>query len=115
MNAANRKVDVVIFVSDYESWSHGGGMGRVYDSYFHRRGPKPTTMAAEWEKLKVRNPNAKLVCIDLTPHTTTQVEDNADVLNVGGFSDEVFRVMGAFVAGTGNGHWVETINQVQLD
>lgn len=115
MNSANRKVDVVIFVSDYESWSHGGGMGRVYDSYLgQRRGPKPTTMAAEWEKLKIRNPNAKLVCIDVTPHTTTQVEDDADVLNIGGFSDEVFKVMSAFVTGTGKGHWVETINQVQL-
>jgi 60 kDa SS-A/Ro ribonucleoprotein len=115
MNKEGRKVDVVIFVSDYESWSHGGGMNRVHDAYWgQRNAPKSTTMAAEWEKLKRHNPNAKLVCIDITPHTTTQVEDNVDVLNIGGFSDAVFKVMSAFVAGTGNGHWVETINQVQL-
>jgi 60 kDa SS-A/Ro ribonucleoprotein len=115
MNASNRKVDVVIFVSDYESWSHGDGMGRVYDSYLgQRRGPKPTTMAAEWEQLKTRNPSAKLVCIDVTPDTTTQVEDNVDVLHIGGFSDDVFKIMSAFVTGTGKGRWIETINQVQL-
>lgn len=115
INKANKHVDVVIFASDYESWSHGGGMGRVYDSYWgQRRGPQPTTMAAEWDNLKRRCPNAKLICIDITPHQTTQVEDNVDVLNIGGFSDEVFKVMSAFVSGTGKGHWVETINQVQI-
>ena len=64
--------------------------------------------------MKNRSPNAKLVCIDITPHTTTQVSDNVDVINIGGFNDEVFKVMSAFVSGTGKGHWVDTINQVQL-
>ena len=52
MNAANKKVDVVIFVSDYESWSHGGGLDHVYNPYYYgqRRGINPTTMAVEWEK-----------------------------------------------------------------
>lgn len=115
MVASGRKVDVVIYVSDYESWSHGRGLDYQFDSYYGRRsGPKPTTMAIEWGKIKSRNPNAKLVCIDITPHTTVQVQTDSDVLNIGGFSDEVFKVVNAFVAGTGKSNWVETINQVQL-
>jgi 60 kDa SS-A/Ro ribonucleoprotein len=114
INNANKHVDVVIFASDYESWSHGGGMGRVYDAYWgQKRGPQPTTMAAEWEKLKRRCPNAKLVCIDITPHQTTQVEDNVDVLNIGGFSDQCFSVMSAFCKGT-TSNWVEVINNTTI-
>ena len=61
-------------------------MGRAYESYWGRStGPKPTTMAAEWDKLKRSNQDAKLICIDITPHTTTQVENNPDVLNIGAF------------------------------
>ena len=41
----------------------------------------------------------KLVCIDLQAYTTTQAPERSDVLNVGGFSDAVFRVVAAFLAG----------------
>ena len=39
----------------------------------------------------------KLVCIDLQAYTTTQAPDRSDVLNVGGFSDAVFRVVASFL------------------
>ena len=91
LNSVNWKGENVIFLSDNESW------------YVPQRGPtiayygKKTGMVAEWEVLKKRNPKAKLVCIDLAPGSTTQVPDNKDVLNCGGFSDEVFTVVANFI------------------
>jgi 60 kDa SS-A/Ro ribonucleoprotein len=38
----------------------------------------------------------KLLCIDISPYTTTQAPDRSDILNVGGFSDAAFSVVAAF-------------------
>ena len=57
-------------------------------------------MAEEWQRLRGRNPKAKLVLIDLQPYGTTQdASVRGDVLNVGGFSDAVFDVITAFARG----------------
>ena len=50
----------------------------------------------EWSAFKRRNPRAKMVCVDVQPYKTVQAHGTADVLNVGGFSDEVFRVVADF-------------------
>jgi 60 kDa SS-A/Ro ribonucleoprotein len=63
----------------------------------------------------VKNPSAKLVCIDLQPNRTTQALERKDVLNVGGFSDEVFEVVERFAAGTlDSAHWIGLIEEVNL-
>jgi 60 kDa SS-A/Ro ribonucleoprotein len=55
------------------------------------------------------------VCIDVQPNATTQTPERADVLNVGGFSDEVFEVVNAFVSGKMSaGHWVNKIEEVSI-
>ncbi len=95
------KVDLLVLVSDNESWAD-------------TRGAPYTATMKNWQLLKARNPGAKLVAIDIQPHATTQAPDRADILNVGGFSDAVFDVIGAFVAGQGPGHWVRTIEAVDL-
>jgi len=102
LNKKKASVDLVVFISDNESWT---------GHYGYSRG---TQMSEQWELLRKRNPNAKLVCIDLTPNGTTQAPDKADTLNVGGFSDTVFKIMEAFVSGSGKEHWVEVIEKVQL-
>lgn len=106
LNGRKAKGDLVIFVSDNESW-------------VDRHGGRGTRTMHEWAIFKARNPAAKLVCIDLQPYATTQAPDAArdDVLNVGGFSDGVFDVIAAFAKGNlgGNGeHWVKMIEQVSL-
>lgn len=58
-----------------------------------------TATMAEWQRFKRRNPQAKLVCIDIAPHGTTQAREAPDVLNVGGFPDAVFDIAAAFAAG----------------
>ena len=72
-------------------------------------------MMQTWEKLKQRNPQAKLVCIDIAPYGTTQAKERDDVLNIGGFSDVVFDQIAAFAAGIlGPAHWVGEIEKVEI-
>ncbi|KQZ15462.1 RNA-binding protein [Mesorhizobium sp. Root554] len=98
------KVDLVVFVSDNQSWVDG-------TSHPHQG----TATMQEWRKLKGLNPGAKLVCIDIQPYDTAQAKPEADVLNVGGFSDRVFDVVVTMLSSKGDpDHWVRTIEAVDL-
>lgn len=102
LNAKKAKPDLVIYVSDNESWADP------------KQG-RGTAMMAEWSKLKQRNPKARLVCVDLTPHPTTQAYDRKDILNIGGFSDRVFDLIASFAAGSnGVDHWINEIERQPL-
>lgn len=97
LNQEKSTPDLVVFVSDNESWADP-------------KANRGTAMMVEWEKLKKRNPNARLVCIDITPNTTTQASDRKDILNVGGFSDTVFDLIASFAVGAdGTDHWIKQI------
>lgn len=109
LNAWGEAPDVVVVVSDNQSWADF----RLAPSATETRG---TVMAEEWERIRAQNSNAKLVLIDLQPYTTTQVQTREDVLNVGGFSDAVFDVVASFVHGDlGGDAWLRTIESVTLD
>jgi 60 kDa SS-A/Ro ribonucleoprotein len=98
LNAREEKLSAVIFVSDNESWYRNAPVSSTtYGGYYGRN--RGTAMAQEWATFKSRNPKAKLVCIDIQPYQTVQVQDNKDVLNVGGFSDSVFSVVANFING----------------
>lgn len=102
LNWRRAKGDLVIFVSDNESWVDA-------------RAGRGTATMAEWEAFKQRNPNAKLVCIDLQPYGTTQAAERDDILNVGGFSDAVFELVATFAKGGLDAqHWVQAIEKTQL-
>ncbi len=104
LNKQKAKADLVIFVSDNESWVDAG------------RGPlaaRSTALMAEWAQFRQRNPQARLVCLDIQPYETTQAAERADILNIGGFSDQVFEVISAFAAGQLEAdHWVGRIEKV---
>jgi 60 kDa SS-A/Ro ribonucleoprotein len=69
----------------------------------------------EWAAFKRRNPRAKMVCVDVQPFQTVQAAGPADVLNVGGFSDQVFQTVADFAAGRmGADHWVGVVEQIAL-
>lgn len=87
LNEQKAEGDLVIFVSDNESWIDAGN------------GRRGTAVMEEWLKYKTCNPAAKLVCVDLTPNTTTQAKETADIMNIGGFSDDVFKQIARFAAG----------------
>lgn len=105
LNKERVKVDLVIMVSDNESWVDA-----------NRRGATQTMR--EWEQLKQRCPQARLVCIDIQPYATSQAVERTDIMNVGGFSDAVFGLVGLFAEGktgkAGADHWVGEIEKVAL-
>ena len=103
LNKQRSVVDLVVVVSDNESWidarRHGG-----------------TEAMRQWSEIKARCPQAKLVCIDIQPNGTTQAAERADVMNVGGFSDAVFGAVAQFASGTLDAnHWVGEIEKIALD
>ena len=103
LNKERAQVDLVMLVSDNESWVDA-----------NRRGATQTMR--EWEALKQRNPQARLVCIDIQPYGTTQAADRRDIMNVGGFSDAVFTMVARFAQGqTGAEHWVGEIEKISVE
>jgi 60 kDa SS-A/Ro ribonucleoprotein len=102
LNKNKAKADLVIFVSDNESWVDA------------KRGGATATMR-EWNIFKQRNPNARLACIDITPYSTTQAVERADILNIGGFSDDIFQIVADFAAGQlSSAHWVGEIQSIVI-
>ena len=105
LNSNHITSDLVIFVSDNESWVDSTR------SYYGRG----TQTLQEWAKFKQANPKAKMVCIDLTPNTTTQAKERDDIMNIGGFSDNMFTIIKKFAEGTLNpDHWVGEIERISL-
>lgn len=100
VNARGLNPALCWFVSDNESWIESARHGAW--------GGGATQTMGEWDKIVRKNPNAKLVCMDLTPNTTTQAPSRKDILNVGGFSDAVFDVVATFCSGYAQS-WVEMI------
>ena len=65
--------------------------------------------------LKQRCPQAKLVCLDIQPYTTAQAQNRSDILNIGGFSDHVFSLIGEFAQnGMSADFWVNEIEKIAL-
>ncbi len=103
LNRRKARGDLVVMVSDNASWLNV------------EHGAKGTAALNEWQLFKARNPKARLVCIDLQPNSTTQALEREDILNVGGFSDQVFRVLADFAKGELNAnHWVGAIERVAM-
>ena len=102
LNRGKAKVALLVLVSDNESWRDT------------RSGGATETMR-QWEKIKARCPQAKLVCIDLQPVATSQTVERGDVLHVGGFSDAVFDLVANFAAeGAGAQRWIDKIESIKL-
>ena len=103
LNREKADVDLVVIVSDNESWADREQWGGK------------TGLMKEWDILKQRCPEAKLVCLDIQPYTTVQVQNRRDILNIGGFSDQVFTLIGSFAEqGMGADSWVEEIEKTEL-
>ncbi|MEO7689887.1 MAG: TROVE domain-containing protein [Sphingomonas sp.] len=99
LNAERATVDLVVIVSDNESWVDA------------RAGA--TATMREWDSIKRRNPRAKLVCVDIQPHGTTQASGRPEILNVGGFSDAVFDTIARFASGDTR-DWVSIVNATEV-
>lgn len=93
--------DTVIVVSDNQSWTDTS------------KGATATMKA--WEVFRRRNPQARMVCIDLQPYGSVQAAPRADILHVGGFSDAVFDLLASFAAGQmASGFWEHAVERITL-
>jgi len=100
LNAERAAVDLVVIVSDNESW-------------VDNTRSKSTATMREWDQIVRRNPRAKLVCVDIQPHGTTQASGRPEILNVGGFSDAVFDMIARFASGDTR-DWVSIVNATEV-
>jgi 60 kDa SS-A/Ro ribonucleoprotein len=107
LNRRKATGDLVVYVSDNESWIDSPAYGRW--------GGGATQTLREWARFKKRSPQARMICIDIQPYATAQAPERDDIINVGGFSDQVFNLIAA-VAGGGatEGYWVEQIEATPL-
>ena len=107
LNKRKAKGDLVVYVSDNESW--------VDASQYGRFGGSATETMKQWSVFKARNPQAKMVCIDIQPYDTTQAKERPDIINVAGFSDQVFDLIAQVASGEASAdHWVKQIEAVTL-
>lgn len=97
----------MIYVSDNESW--------MDSRYYGHWGGGATQTMRQWELFKQRNKAAKMVCIDIQPYGSTQAKERDDIINVGGFSDQVFKLIAAVANGKSTkDHWVKQIEAMSL-
>ena len=107
LNKQRAEGDLVLYVSDNESW--------VDASIYGRFGGSRTETMSQWAAFKQRNPQARMVCLDIQPYGTSQAKEREDILNIGGFSDQVFDVIAEFARGGLNAdHWVGCIEAIAL-
>lgn len=109
LNQTGFKGDLIVCISDNESWVDSAGRHRYQGTEF----------IAQFREYQKRNPNAKLVCIDLQPYGSTQAPDAPhQVLNIGGWSDASFEVIGKFIRGavakSAAVDWVGEIKKIDL-
>jgi 60 kDa SS-A/Ro ribonucleoprotein len=108
LNKRGAEGSLVIYVSDNESW--------VDTPHYGRCGGRATATMREWSKFRNRNPGARMVCIDIQPYGTVQAKERRDILNIGGFSDQVFDVIAEFASGNLTAdHWIGVIENCRID
>lgn len=107
LNRIKAKGDVLIYVSDNESW--------IDTPHYGRFGGSGTETMKEWNAFQSRNAGAKLVCIDIQPYGSTQAQERLDILNIGGFSDQVFEIIDLFAKNKLSAeYWVGEIEKVDV-
>ena len=113
LNKRRQKADLVIYVSDNQSWLDSGGWGYRGSMWDDNRA---TASQDQWAVFKKHNPGAKLILNDVQPYTNTQAKESKDVYNVGGFSDSVFKFIAVVAKTKGEtAHWTDLINKVSLE
>jgi len=94
-----------VLVSDNASWIGSGRYGS-------------TGVMTEWSQF-VRNQkrsgvnDPKLVCLDIQPYGSSQAPERDDILNIGGFSDAVFKVVASFMSDDATG-FVADVESIEL-
>jgi 60 kDa SS-A/Ro ribonucleoprotein len=108
LNEKLQHVDTVWMISDNQSWLESLQIDR------YGRAVGKTKLMSEWEVLKERCPDARMVCLDIAPFGTAQTEQGRDdILNVGGIGDSVFSIGSMFLSGELE-NWSKAIESIEL-
>lgn len=100
---SDRLPDNIIMISDNESWAG-----------VKTNGWRTGTMKYLLD-IKKKNPNVRMVNLDIAPNTSMQTTFDASILNIGGFSDSVFQIMALFFKSTNkDDFWVSEIQKVEI-
>lgn len=113
LNENKVDADLVLLVSDDQSWIDDRALP---SSYASNCVPGSPVLAQQgWNEYRSKHPDARLVCLNLQPYTTTQLVPSKNTLCVGGWSDSVFEVINRFVGGDFKADaFVEEIERVEL-
>jgi len=99
--------DHVILLSDNESWADSRGSSAA------------TKTMRCFRQLQQKVPHLRMVCLDLQPDTSTQAADEADVLNLGGWSNQLWSVIVDFLEHGQNPDdpnlWLQEIDAITID
>lgn len=102
LEQSGKPADLIIYVSDNQSWIDNSRSNNTetYNSF---------------KRIKAKQPDAKLICINLQPYADTQAQESTDVLNIGGFSDSIFDLISAFInGGNASENWLKQIEAIQV-
>ena len=56
-----------------------------------------------------------MICIDIQPYSTSQAVESDDIIHVGGFSDQVFRLIASVASGDASkDFWVNQIKELDV-
>lgn len=104
LNRMNWKGDAVVYFSDMQSWIDSSG---YYSGLWGNT-------RSEWTKLKNRSRRTKLIYCNLNHYGNTQLPPGQpDVLNVGGWSDSVYKIIVNFMENSDK-DFLSVINEVEL-
>ena len=108
----NQRFAGIVLVSDNESWVGEGNHGStgVMTQWNKFVGIQKSIAKKQGESSFVA---PKLVCIDIQPYRTVQAVESKDILNVGGFSDSVFKVVSSFLESDEN-RFVSEVEAIEL-
>ncbi len=112
--------DAIILISDMQTWVEGQGI-QCWGGMYGHRGTAANELFAEIKK--ACGGKTKLVCWNVAAGQTTQAVGE-DVLNIGGFSEALWKVVSSFLKGSEAGQpesagdaetWLKEIKAVPLD
>jgi 60 kDa SS-A/Ro ribonucleoprotein len=97
----------ILIISDNESWFDGSSRGsyRYYGA---------TSTTEEWTKYKKHRKDAKIVCWDIQPYPTTQLKNDRSVLNIGGFTESAYDLVGNWFSSNTVDQWRAVVNAIPL-
>jgi 60 kDa SS-A/Ro ribonucleoprotein len=106
---------VILIISDNESWANAR-RDQYFGHMLARKDGRNTPLMLEWRHFRKTHPKAKMILLDISPNTTIQAPDEPGVLNIGGFSDNVFRLIDDFVNDRGGLESIATrVHEVNLE